>query len=104
MLSHSHKSKRKAQQKELWWTAVGTQYSTRRSHTCLVEYSPEGLEHSFQQVTRAPCMAQHKTKLIFSFKYLTHVLGLLDHEREDSTIIKTLVAIYQYARVTHQKT
>jgi len=43
-------------------------------------------------------VAQRNTKLIFSFKFLVHVLGLRDPEDDGSKIFKTMVAIYRCAR------
>jgi hypothetical protein len=43
-------------------------------------------------------MVQHNTKLIFSFKYLAHVLGLCDPGDEGGKKFKTMVAMYQCAR------
>jgi hypothetical protein len=44
-------------------------------------------------MTHVPCTVQHNTKLIFSFKYLAHVLALHDPEDEGSKILKTMVTI-----------
>jgi len=43
-------------------------------------------------------MAQRNTKLLLSFKYLAHVLGLHDPEDDGSKIFKTMVTIYRRAR------
>jgi hypothetical protein len=94
MLHHSQKCTCKAQQTEQWWTAVGTQCSTR----VLSSARLRGYSALIQHVTHVPCMAQHSNKLIFSFKYLAHVLGLHDPEDEGIKTFETIVAIYQCER------